>query len=167
VRKVVREEVFEARMKDERKLSIIVKNLPEDKPDLEAWSELVSAMSLSEIVEVKKCSRIGQSRNDGTPRPLKVECTSSKQKQRLLQNSKILARAEEKFRVVYLHKDLTQKEQAEQKQLRDELKKVREENPGKKYVIRKNRVVEVEEQSAWGEPGAAAAASGGGAKNGL
>lgn len=147
VKKVVREEVFEARMREERRLNIVVKNLPEERPDDEAWLELVQAMGVPGIGEVNGCSRIGKAGAEGKPRPLKVECASSSQKQKLLRNSNKLARAAEgKFKNVFLNRDLTRTEQNEQRQLREELKKMKEENPAKRFVIRRNAVVELTEQ---------------------
>jgi hypothetical protein len=162
VKKVVREEVLEAKMKEERSLNIVVKNLPEDKPDSEAWAELVQAMGVTDAGDISKCSRIGTAGTNGRPRPLKVECTSNSQKQKLRNSSKLASATEEKFRGIFLNRDLTRSEQAEQKQFREDLKRMKEENPNKRFVIKRNRVVEASERGQGGRDSADVAKNGSG-----
>jgi hypothetical protein len=146
VRSVVREEVHEARMREERKLNVVIKNLPEDESDAEMFRRVVAALGLEQnIVDGVKLDRVGTKSNPERPRPLRVQCVEAKQRKDLLSNSKKLARNAD-FSKVFIDQDLTKNEQIEQKALREELKQKRALNDGMRYKISRKKVVVVEEK---------------------
>lgn len=124
VRAVVREEVYEAKLRDERKMNIVVKNLPEEKSDKIAFGGIAKVLGLKpEAVEGVTLERVG-TQKDGRPRPLRVQCNSSQQRRDILSNSMKLSHVEA-YKKVFISRDLTKAEQKQQKELRDELREKR------------------------------------------
>ena len=143
IRDLVKDEIAEARQRDNRRLNLIVKNLPENGKDDKDVEALVKTLGLkTREARMIKFERIGKA--DGRPRLVKVKCDRSDQKRKILENCKKLA-DNETYKDVYVCRDMTKAEQKAQKELRDELKRKRNVKDGKKYFIRGNKVVSEDE----------------------
>ena len=84
-------------------------------------------------------SRVGVA-GSGKVRPVKVTLSCQDTLYQILKKSKDLKRDPE-LSSIYLSRDRTLEERTERRKLVSELKKKRDENPGKTYVIKKNSVI--------------------------
>jgi hypothetical protein len=144
LRDAVRGEVKEALLREQRKMNLVVKNLPEEGQDVQALDQLVQAMGLSEDWQGGwgHTHRVGKKKNE-KGRPLIVTCRDSNQRTSILSHCRKLAQTPT-YREVFISRDLTRMEQGEQRELRRRLKQLRDQQDGKKYAIRKGEVVEVQ-----------------------
>ena len=147
------------REREARKCNVILHNIPEptseqaDGRKLED-SEQVSDMFQSGLevdqVQIQSIVRLGK-KIQGRARLTKVTLDSVKSKRELLNNAKKL-RSTEKWERVYITPDLSPREREENKKLREELKKRRDEGETG-IVIRRGKIVCVQERNPTDEEG--------------
>ena len=126
---------------EERSRNVIVFGLRENNESGERTEDLVAEVceQVGEKPRVLACSRIGVKR-DGATRPILVCLASAASAQQLLYRAKGL-KDWEKYGRVFVGPDRTREERVVRKGLVEELKKLREKEPGKSYIIRKNDVI--------------------------
>ena len=135
--------------KDSRKLNIIVHGLKESEKKEAVDRKQDDIILLNEVFEeigvksvnVKSAIRLGKVDNK-KHRLLKVVLDVKKDKHDILSNASKL-RNNDRFSKVYISPDLTAKEREEDKKLRAELEKIREESKieNKKWVIKNKKIV--------------------------
>ena len=137
LRKVIKSTVEE----EERSRNVVVFGLSEDSESEKRTEDLVAEVceKVGEKPRVLTCSRIGMKR-EGTTRPILVSLASASSVQQLLYRAKEL-RDWDKYGRVFLGPDRSREEQVNRKGLVDRLKKMREDEPGKSFVIRGDTVV--------------------------
>ena len=137
LRKVVKTTVEE----EERSRNVVVFGLSEDNESVEKTEQLVAEVceQLGEKPRVLSCSRIGLKR-EGATRPILVNLATATSAQQLLYRAKGL-RDWEKYGKVYIGPDRTREERVDRKGLVEKLKKRREEEPGKSFIIKGNDVI--------------------------
>ena len=86
----------------------------------------------------EEVSRIGRI-SDTRPRLLRFKCSSTKEKAEVLRLSKKLRSTQDYYNKVFVNPDLTLLQRKRDKQLRDEVKRRREE--GEEVYIRRGRIV--------------------------
>ncbi len=146
--------VEESREREARKCNIILFGVPESKSndveirkihDTEKFKE-VCIDGLEMEVEVSSVHRL-RSKNEVSPRPLKVKVLNEQTKWKILKNAKKLAKAKDHLREIYVKRDMTVLEREKDLELRTELRKKREESlknlDGGVWIIRKERVVNI------------------------
>ena len=132
--------VVAATSAEDRSSNLIVYGLPDSPGSDEALlPELWTA--LEEKPAVKSAQRLGRI-SDGHNRPLKISLASRETLMSILRK-KTQLKDSEVFSRVYLSPDLTPEEREARGTLVKELKKHREENPGKKFKISGGKVLEV------------------------
>ena len=99
----------------------------------------------AEIVKVVRCGS-RRSEDPDKPRLLKLFMKTRANRKQILQNAKKLRDSENEHikEKVYISPDQTKKQQLDSKNLRDELKRTRLQNPGKTYKIQRGAIVEIE-----------------------
>jgi len=99
-------------------------------------------MEMKIDVEVIDHRRIGK-KHDGKIRPIQVDVKDEKTKWYVISKGKLL-RATAEFSRVYISPDLTESERKVELELREKLKKVREDEKngeGRLWIIRKGKIV--------------------------
>ena len=86
--------------------------------------------------------RVGKSRNDDLPRPLKIKLDSSYIRRKIVANAHKL-KNQSRYRKIFLKPDLTVKERAVQKELWQKLKDRISSQPDKKWARKGDSIVEV------------------------
>ena len=152
----VLEAVDEYALRKEKKNNLVIHFLPEDGnykdnqdmnggglsgDDKEKIDKLVEATN-GDTASIQKVVRMGGVREDGKPRPLKVVCNNAWTKRGLITGQK---RLQHQFPILrelktFIRDDLTERQRAEDKKLRDELKVIREQNTDKNLVIRNGKI---------------------------
>ena len=139
--------------KEKRKRNVVVHNLPEQhgerqtektKNDSELFADVVKE-HLHMVVNVSRCFRVGKTEGD-KPRLLVVTLDSEEVKWEVLRQAPQLGQAPVRPRI-FINPDLSPRERAEGKRLRDELKR-RRENGETNLTIRRGRIVEVSDNNA-------------------
>jgi hypothetical protein len=124
---------------ENRSKNMVIFGLPQDdKPVNDVVSDLFSECSLSFEKYGPSCIALG-SRQGTKPRPIKVTFQTEADKWEAL---KVINR--EKPTGVFARLDLNREEQEQDFRLRQELKKVRAENPEGTYKIYKGKITQVE-----------------------
>lgn len=133
--------------RDRRKTNLIISGLPEREDmnaderkqlDLSTVNSLFSALDGFTNDVVSGVHRIGMI-NPSRPRLLKVICVDTESKRRILSKSKNL-RNMQQYKNIYVNPDLTPLQQAQNKQLREELHRRR--SQGENVMIRRGKVVQ-------------------------
>ena len=152
VRNIAREEVIENNDKKGREQNIVITNINEDKDANQEVEDLLTHLDVT--VEVQAIRRMGKERKPNKTRSVWVKLSSKKERNTVLENAKKLAGVN-RWKEVYVNKDMTETEQKEAYELRKELRERRREEGAErgqsKYVIHKGRVVEKKEQPREGE----------------
>ena len=150
---IVREEISERADIESRKLNLVVSGLDEpsasettdnintNDDDTQAVSMLFqTALNLKPYIN--KTIRLGRS-TEGRPRLLCVTLNSAADRKEVLANAKKLREPQnQQFNQVYIRPDLTKKQCLQSKNLRTQLKRLREENPNRQYWIRQDKIIE-------------------------
>ena len=150
---IVREEISERADIESRKLNLVVSGLDEpsasettdnintNDDDTQAVSMLFqTALNLKPYIN--KTIRLGRS-TEGRPRLLCVTLNSAADRKEVLANAKKLREPQnQQFNQVYIRPDLTKKQCLQSKNLRTQLKRLREEIPNRQYWIRQDKIIE-------------------------
>ena len=140
----VKEEVKEAKALQAIKNNIIISGIPESNNDTADVIKLISE-ELDILPEIDTVQRLGK-QNPNKPRLLKVVIPNSENRQKILLKAKDLRKSDCKNtrEKVYIRPDQTKKQQLESKNLRDDLRARRLQNPDKFYRIVKGVIEETE-----------------------
>ena len=140
----VKEEVKEAKALQAIKNNIIISGIPESDNDVADVNKLISE-ELSIVPAIDTVLRLGKP-NPDRPRLLKVVISNSENRQKILLKAKDLRKStcKETREKVYIRPDQTKKQQLESKNLRDDLRARRLQNPTKVYKIVKGVIEESE-----------------------
>ena len=140
----VKEEVKEAKALQAIKNNIIISGIPESDNDEANVNKLISE-ELGIVPEIDTTQRLGKP-NPDRPRLLKVIVSNSENRQKILLKAKDLRKStcKETREKVYIRPDQTKKQQLESKNLRDDLRARRLQNPTKTYRIVKGVIEETE-----------------------
>ena len=131
-----------------RRNQLLIMNFKENNSadeDKRQLYELFGLLYLDEEVIIAKTDRLGNKRNDGKPRFLRVEMNNIHMKRKILGNATKLRNVPDKhkFAKVYIKPNLTEKQQEESKNLQAELKKRRDKEPTIPIKISKGKIVVV------------------------
>ena len=152
VQSQIKEVLYEHQEKEEKQQNVIIFNIPESKQDTDKKIELEDTDKAADIIHFLDDSdtppqdiivtRIGRKRGEENPRPrpVKVTLTNTKQKDKILRNVRHLKHYTKHSRIGISH-DKTRKEINEDRRLWAELKRKREADPDKDYVIFDKNVV--------------------------
>lgn len=131
---------------DQKKLNLVVANLPEqqsEEEDTQAFTRMIKE-EFKLVVKVSKTTRLGKV-TDNKDRLLKIELESLSDKKLILSRAKELREStHDIYKRVYIRPDLTINQLIESKNLRASLKDRRLSQPGKHWVIKAGKVVELE-----------------------
>ena len=138
--------------RDKRRLSLIVHNMPErqdpepesrQQEDIYTFEQTCSKHLKSEVT-ITKAIRLGKKDPESTkPRPLKVTVQQEQQKMSVLRNTVSLKDSDDIVaKNLRIHPDLTPAQQRAEKELREELKKKRnqEQDKSKEWIIKKGQI---------------------------
>ena len=144
--KKIQAAVKSASDRDDRSRNVKIYGVEE--ADQEMLSDKVSEI-LQEIGEkptVQDCCRVGLKKGTITPRPVKFSLSSSDLVDQVLRKARLL-RTKEGFQSVSVCPDRSVEERRAYKRLIEELKKKRQAEPDKFYIIRNNKIVSTAESS--------------------
>lgn len=153
VASMVRQEMDERKDIEWRKLNLIITGLKEEDRATVSEQDIVTkdaekfkSMILKEFnirISDIKVERVGM-RSDTRPRMLKISFTNAKERKDILTKAKALrVSQDETARQIYIRPDLTIRQREEAKNMRAELKRRREEMPGKQFIIKWNQIKEI------------------------
>ena len=148
----VNEAMTEARERENRKLNLIMVNLPENpgedsvKNDTEAVAAKIKKILPDENVQISELVRIGKTNIGTVPRMIKFKVESFQIKKKILMGSQKLNEGSEvrdPKKKLYINPDYTREERATHKKLREQLR----DHPDKENMrIRGNKIVPKEVQ---------------------
>ena len=170
VARVVREEMAEKDQIEAKKLNIILQNISEYNPaeeqpksDLQKIHELLE--QLGTPANITSVTRMGKPQTDH-PRTIKASVSTLKEKKAILAKARTLREKSvpEHMREIYIRPDLTAKQQQASKNLRAELKDMRDKHPQYKWTIHHNQVIKVAEEGEGEHPSEVAPPVGEGAE---
>lgn len=141
-RAISRNDILEELEIDRRKMNLVIMGLPESDTDVdkvkEVLNKLVGERSSDSVAEME---RIGKPRQDGEPRPLRLKLSNQVTRRDVLKEAPKL-KDDANYKEVFVTPDLTRKQQKNDKDLRDKLKKFRKD--GEENVrIRKGKIVKL------------------------
>jgi len=146
-----REEIREQNQIQEKRLNLVVQNFPEKDnltEDLEEINVLI-ATALDLPIRATDCIRLGEKKlpdaenNDMKPRILKIAFPVLEDRSKVLAKARELKESENPiYKDVYIRPDLTKKQMHVSKNLRINLKLIREKYPGRTWTIRGGRILE-------------------------
>lgn len=147
----VREEISERQDIEARRMNLIVTGLPEQvTQDEEPNNDEEDAVSFSKMIrdEFKlktaplTTERVGRT-DDGKPRMMRVSFTNPSDRKQILAKATQLRSSTDKIHSnVFIRPDLTKKQREISKNLRRELKKAKEREPEKHFIIKNNQLME-------------------------
>ena len=150
MREIIHDEM-EKKQIDLIKLNLVMSGILESNSsaeDLQKAKDLINT-ELHITAEIEKVVRCGKTRSDdpSKPRLLKLFMKNQNNRKQILQNAKNLRDSEDEHTKtkVYISPDQTKKQQLESKNLRDELRKVKLDNPLKTFKIQRGAIIEVVE----------------------
>ncbi len=142
-----KEVIKEIKDQEERKLNVIIFNLAEvpgqdnqeqikhDKEEVKEVGKICQANIKKD--DITKAKRLGKKNNGGKPRPLLITINNEEKKTALFTNLKKLQSAPEKYKKISVQHDLTPKQRADEKALREEAKKMQAEMSGEgRFLVR-------------------------------
>ena len=146
--KAVQEEIAEREEIVRRKNQILVMNLKESKSETEdrnKLQDLFSLLKLNQEVRIKEAIRLGEKRRDGKHRFLRVTLEDLSMKRDILAKATSLRNVPEghDLHKVYIKPNLTVKQNEASKNLQEDLRVRRLQDPTKKLKISKGKIVEV------------------------
>ena len=150
-REVIREEMYENELRQAKKNNIVILNLSETRLD----QENADMTRINHLIQTKlnldfvitNVKRMG-TYNPERVRPIKITIERMEDKKLILSKATTLRELPEQdeFARVYIRPDLTKKQLTESKNLYAELKKIRDDQPEKRWKIFRGRIVEVTEE---------------------
>lgn len=133
---------------ESKKSNIIITGLPysevnpnQETDDKEIFQELANHITCDLTNINHKLLRIGKINENGT-RKLLVKLNEEKRKEFLEKAKKL--RSSDRWNTIYINADLTRAQQEAEYFLRNELRQKKTQNPDKKWIISKGRVVETQ-----------------------
>ena len=132
----------------------MIQNLPEyvpaeenSKDDMQKVTDILNLLGTT--AHISAINRLGKP-NPEQPRTLKVTISTVAEKKAILAKAKNLRDKSMPLEVqeVYIRPDLTPRQQAASKNLRAELKEIRDRRPDQKWTIRHNKIVQQEPKPA-------------------
>ena len=110
--------------------------------------ELFNMLNVNEELLIERADRMGEKRNDGKPRFLRVDMKSVHMKRKVLEKASQLRDVPEthKFHKVFIKPNLTKNQQAQSKNLQAQLMKERDKNPGVNMKIHRGKIIIVPSQ---------------------
>ena len=125
----------EDKKKEEREYNLIIYRIPESdaeegndrKKHDEDFIKEVSKITKSESVEIASINRIGEKKAEGN-RPVRVVLKNKTGKSKILENAKLLANAESKYKAISISADYSKEQRALIKAKVEEAKKLSEED---------------------------------------
>ena len=133
------------------KLNLVVSGVEESTTNDEDIAKITNILTQElkispQIEKVERCGKLRQN-EDGSPnkpRLLKLFMKNARNRKELLQKAKELRNSRDDYikNNVYLRPDQTIKQQKDSKNLRDQLRQLRSDNPEKVYFIRKGVIEE-------------------------
>ena len=146
IREIAKKEVHENNDKKGRECNFVVAGIDEEKEDADKEIEDMLAF-LDVTVEVSGIRRMGKDKQDGKTRPVWVRVDSKKERNAVLEKAKKL-RDDDRWKNVYINRDMTEAERKEAYNLRVELRARREEerreNGTRRFVIHRGQVIRKE-----------------------
>ena len=144
---IVSDEMKELREIEKIKNNLVISGIQEDeeRDDLDTVMNIIRD-ELEIEAEITSLERCGKKRPDSTtPRPIKLVMSNPVNRRKILSKAKILRESEDEDikSNVYIRPDQTRKQQEQSKNLRDQRRELIAANPGKKYVIKNNAVIEI------------------------
>lgn len=146
----VKEAIDERENIDKRKLNLILNNLKEAENatiDANQVQELIAnKLDIGEEIVITETKRLGNVRDDGKPRLLRIALQTLYMKRKILSKATKLRSLDEAdtFAKVYIRPDLTPKQQQESKNLVAKLQAKREADPDNRFKIQKGKIVQVQ-----------------------
>lgn len=153
IRQIARTEVHENNDKKGRECNVVIAGIDEEKDETEEVEEMLTYLNVT--VEVDGIRRMGRDKKPGMNRQVWVRLGSKKERNTVIENAKKL-KDEEKWRNVYINRDMTESERTEAYNLRKELraKRAQEQQNGQqrsKFTIRRRQVIRVDAAEREGE----------------
>ena len=148
-----RENMNELELIKSKKNNIIIHNLPESgspENDLTAAAEMI-AHEFKLRIKINSATRLGKPDSDPSskPRLLRIEIAElSERKQILARANELRSSTHDVYKLVYIRPDLTKRQMEESKNLQAKLVERRTEQPNKKWVIWKGRIIQIKEGEA-------------------
>ena len=150
LRNIINQEMHEQKQIADIKLNLVMSGIPEtgsEEQDRNKAIEIICA-ELDIEAEIEKVVRCGKKipEDPTKPRKLKLFMRSQANRKQILQNASKLRESvnEDTKAKVFINADQTKKQQLESKNLQDQLKTKRLEEPGKTFKIRKGEIIEIE-----------------------
>ena len=147
---IVSADMEEQRQIEKIKLNLVVSGIPETEnaeDDLQKVKDIiVEELEITpQIEKIERCGRI-QKNTDGTtakPRLIRLYMKDARNRKEILRKAPMLRNAneEETREHVYIRPDQTLKQQLESKNLRDQLRRMKQEEPEKNYKIKRGKIV--------------------------
>ena len=136
---------------EKRKNQLIIMNFKENQnaeADKKEVRELFNMLNVNEELLIERADRMGEKRNDGKPRFLRVDMKSVHMKRKVLEKASQLRDVPEthKFHKVFIKPNLTKNQQAQSKNLQAQLMKERDKNPGVNMKIHRGKIIIVPSQ---------------------
>ena len=144
---VVNEALKEKEDIQNRKMNLVIHNLEEPTDDATEDALLKTLINdklgIEDEITMTDITRLGNRRDDGLPRMLKIELQTLSMKRKILSCATKLRQLPEqdKFAKVFVKPDLTKKQQQESKNLYEILKKTRIDDPDNRYKIYRGNII--------------------------
>ena len=150
MREIIQEEVSESNQIELIKKNLVMSGVPESvraNEDLQKAKDIIkNHLNIGALIEkVERCGK-NKPQDPNKPRLLKLFMITKDNRHTILQNATKLREATDDYvkAKIYISPDQTKKQQLEGKNLRDNLRAMRRENPEKTYKINKGVIIEVE-----------------------
>ena len=147
---IVSADMEEQRQIEKIKLNLVVSGIAESNnpdDDLQKVKDIiVEELEITpQIEKVERCGRIQKGSDGTTPKPrlLRVFMKDARNRKEILRKAPTLRNAndEETRENVYIRPDQTLKQQLDSKNLRDQLRRMKQEEPEKNYKIKRGKIV--------------------------
>ena len=145
VREGVKEEVTEQKQIEALKMNLVITGIPE-KADPQTEIDEVKSLFEHELnisPDINKTERIGKQK-EKEPRLLRITFATMRSRREVLVNAIKLRNSVNKSvsEKVFVRPDMTENQRKESKNLRELLRKMKQDNPTKNYMIKRNQVIE-------------------------
>ena len=142
VREIAKKEVRENNDKKGREGNIVIANIDEEKDETKEVEDLLKYLDVT--VEVNGIRRLGKEKQEGKNRQVWVKLSGKTERNEVLENANKM-RNDDRWRDVYINRDMTEEERKDAYNLRVELRKRRQEEEAKsgstKFVIYRGKVI--------------------------
>lgn len=141
-------EVEEKLDRERRRLNLLIRNIPENTANVSKFIEDMfedEELHNVSITSVERLGRIRNARGNGTGdnayvRPVKISCQDMKSKWEILALNKKLRVSNKGYQNIFIDPDLTAQQRSKDKELRQELKR-RKENGEENLIIKKGEII--------------------------